>query len=466
MRELPSKFVSKYQALLGKNDAAALFTAIASPSKKAFRVNPLKSTAKQYADSQVVPVPGITEAYYGQVSGQDPEWISGLVYSQEPAAMFPGQIADVKAGERVLDLCAAPGGKSLFLGEKLQDQGLLVANEISTARAKTLRENIERWGLVNVLVTNESPAKLASKFTHFFDKIVVDAPCSGEGMFRKNSAAMDYWSPEYVLTCQKRQQEILTAAVKMLRPGGQLIYSTCTFSPEEDEQVVSWLVEQFDFKIMPLEIVAGSRAGRPEWGQQLPDLAGTLRFWPQDNLGEGQYVAKLRAPLVDVTPTTENKPKKRQHKHKPTELSKGDNKLVAEILEQFNLPVCLTNWQNLCQVSNDHVFLPAYKGQNLGLRILKNGLELGVLKKKRFEPGQQLAQVLNGVPQERVIDLNQDEYASYLHGETIASKSKLRGFVLISYHGLIFSFGKMTGNGILKNFYPKGLRTIKKGYLN
>ena len=191
------------------------------------------------------------------MSGNDSEWLAGKVYSQDPSAMYPAQVAQIKPGEKVLDLCAAPGGKSTALVEKLKGDGVLVANEISTTRAKALRENLERWGATNSVVTNESPAHLAVNFKNFFDKIVVDAPCSGEGMFRKEPDAIKYWSQEYVLTCQTRQKEILNSAVEMLKPGGSLVYSTCTYSPEEDEQIVAWLVKEYGFKVLPIEHYPG-----------------------------------------------------------------------------------------------------------------------------------------------------------------------------------------------------------------
>ena len=273
MLNLPNEFKTKYEKLLGTKKAQELFAAMNEESKKAFRINTLKPTKVSYelTDS----VPQINSAYYGEVSGEDPEWVSGSVYSQDPAAMFPAAISGVRPGERVLDLCAAPGGKTTALGEQLKGEGLLVANEISATRVKALRENIERWGISNALITNESPEKLVPIFSEFFDVILVDAPCSGEGMFRKNPEAIGYWSQDYVLTCQNRQKEILNEAVKMLQPGGRLIYSTCTFAPEEDEQIVSWLNKEYGFTILDTGIQANKiDVGQPEWADGNPDLVG------------------------------------------------------------------------------------------------------------------------------------------------------------------------------------------------
>ncbi|WEV37974.1 RsmF rRNA methyltransferase first C-terminal domain-containing protein [Lactobacillus sp. ESL0680] len=461
MLNLPAEFTLKYQKLLGKEQAAIMFEAMAQPSKKAFRLNPLKFSQKVSYNCEE-PVPEIENAYYGQVAGNDPEWVSGTVYSQDPSAMFPASLMAVKPGDKVLDLCAAPGGKSTALGEQLAGSGLLVANEISATRAKILRENIERWGITNCLITSEDPADLAPQFPQFFDKILVDAPCSGEGMFRKNPDAVNYWSQDYVLVCQKRQQEILTQAVKMLKPGGELVYSTCTYAPEEDEQIVSWLMTEFGFSVEATNLHSAKIShGRPEWGDNQPALKETLRFWPQDDLGEGQFAAKLKLPgSIEQRPVKEKKHKKHRSK---LLLTKEQTELAASVLAEFDLPQALLNWREEVRVSQDHVFIPALKTSNLHLKIINNGLELGVLKKNRFEPGHQLAMALSQVKQERIVDLNDDDYVAYLHGETVRVKTDLRGFVLVSAHQLIFSFGKVTGNGVLKNFYPKGLRTLKKG---
>ena len=315
MLKLPVEFKEKYEKLLGDKEATALFTAMNEESKKAFRINTLKNPIKLSYDLNK-PIPDLRDAYYGEISGEDPEWVSGYVYSQDPAAMFPAALSGVKPGDRVLDLCAAPGGKTTELGEQLENEGLLVANEISGTRAKALRENIERWGISNALITNESPEALSPVFPGFFDVILVDAPCSGEGMFRKNPEAIDYWSQDYVLTCQRRQKDILNEAVKMLKPNGRLIYSTCTFAPEEDEQIVSWLVNEHDFSILDTGIKDERISlGHPEWSDNNPELTKTLRFWPQDGVGEGQFAAVLQKNGGNVEVVTKKSKKKKQKKN-------------------------------------------------------------------------------------------------------------------------------------------------------
>ncbi|RVU71722.1 MULTISPECIES: RsmB/NOP family class I SAM-dependent RNA methyltransferase [Lactobacillus] len=470
MLNLPTSFKEKFEKLLGKDEAAKMFAAINQNTKKAYRVNPLKAI-QQVSYDQDEAVPDLDNAYYGEVNGQDPEWVSGTVYSQDPAAMFPAKIAKVKPGEKVLDLCAAPGGKSTALGQALKGEGVLVANEISGTRVKALRENIERWGISNALITNNDSETLAKNFPDFFDKIVVDAPCSGEGMFRKNPDAINYWSPEYILTCQSRQKEILQQAVKMLKPGGKLIYSTCTFSPEEDEEIVAWLVEQEGFKVLPIPEITSTKIshGHPEWtNSNLVELKETLRFWPQDNVGEGQFAAILQKsgePAMVNEKKVKKNMKNKKKQHNKLALTVDERKLVGEVLDQFDLPIALKQWSKQALVRQDHVFIPALTDESKlrGLKIVNNGLELGLLKKKRLEPSHQLAEVLGQVSQTRVVDLAQrEDYLSYLHGETVKVDTNLKGFVLVSYQDLIFSFGKVTGQKILKNFYPKGLRILKK----
>lgn len=459
MPKLPEDFIKKYTKLLGKSKADHLFKAINENSKNAFRINSLKENKTlSYDLNEKIPL--IPNAYYGKISGKDPEWVSGTVYSQEPAAMFPAFFLEVQPGEKILDLCAAPGGKSTAIGSQLKGQGFLLANEISLSRAKILRENLERWGITNALITSEKPEKLTKYFSQYFDKILVDAPCSGEGMFRKDPKAIEYWSQDYVLFCQQRQKEILSSAVQMLKPGGKLIYSTCTFSPEENEQIVSWLTKTFDFTILPLKINERYiEPGHPEWSDNNIELTKTARFWPTANIGEGQYVAKLRLERKMNAQFSASTSKKSDHKkqHKSA-LTKSDMHLISSVLDRFNLPSAIENWQFKCQVHNNHVFIPALITNSAShLKILSNGIELGILKKKRFEPGHQLAMVLASQEQNRVVDLSSSNYLKYLHGEAIRTDSDETGFILVSFKHFILGFGKVS-NHMIKNYYPKGLR--------
>lgn len=452
---LKPEFKEKFKNLLGEEEAAKLFAALNNKPKKTFRVNTLKKTAASLAEYEKINA--IPNAYYGHIPDKNPLWTGGIIYSQDPSAMVPALAAAVQPNERVLDLCAAPGGKSTALAEKA---GLLVANEISAKRAKVLRENIERWGSANTVITNCSSEKLATAFPNFFDIVVVDAPCSGEGMFNKNEAE-DYWSPEYVLKCQERQKQILKQAVKMLRPGGRIVYSTCTFSPEEDEEVVDWLSKNYQMRIMPITAFASTQdmQGIAQWsGSGNTALKNTLRFWPQNGLGEGQFCSLLQSTNTPYNPLAEST-KTRKRAEKKLHLNKQDRLLVEQLLSEFNFDGRVSGWRTKALLSHNHVYLPAIKPEQLhGLHVLNNGLELGILKKKRFEPSQWLAQYLAQFKQAKTIKLNDQDYLRYLHGETIKTTDRRQGFILVEFNNIIFSWGKLDSRHILKNFYPKGLR--------
>jgi len=261
--KLPAEFITKYEKLLG-TAAPAFFAAFDGSVEKGFRVNPMKPTTPAMQQKMTAAIPYSPIGYYGKVNGNSLEHLAGAVYSQEPSAMTVGEVAKPALNERVLDLCAAPGGKTTHLLSYLKQTGLLVTNEINPKRVTALGDNVERYGARNTVITNETPAHLAKALPGFFDRILVDAPCSGEGMFRKDPAAMQYWTPDYPAECATRQREILTETVKMLRPGGHLIYSTCTFAPEEDEQMIAWLLQTYpEFELEPIEKTAGMVDAKP-----------------------------------------------------------------------------------------------------------------------------------------------------------------------------------------------------------
>ncbi|MCT7873815.1 MAG: RsmF rRNA methyltransferase first C-terminal domain-containing protein [Lactobacillus iners] len=468
MYKIPTEFIDKFTHLLGEKHASELMSAYQENPKKGFRLNPLKydyTNVKYNLDHQI---PYIDNGYYGEISGNDSEWIGGYVYSQDPSAMYPATIADIKPGEYVLDLCAAPGGKSTIIASKLKNEGVLVANEISSKRAKELRENLEKWGTSNVIITNESPERLVKKFKNFFDTIIVDAPCSGEGMFRKSDDAIKYWSQEYVLTCQARQQNILNCAVDMLKNNGKLVYSTCTYSPEEDEQIVSWLMKEKNLKIQTIPKSQGISDGHPEWTiEKFNDIQKTARFWIQDKIGEGQFAALLKKETAQCTDsnldmiTPPSKKIRSNIKNRIQVISKDEFKLINDILHQFNLPLYLSKQLDRAINKNNHIVIPALSDEKLkSLHIISNGIELGILKKNRFEPSHQLVYILAQVKQNNVYNItNESDFKKYLHGETLQVEHPITyGYVLVAFEHHIFSFGKIGKDSILKNYYPKGLR--------
>lgn len=466
--QLPQAFIDKYQQLLGV-EAEDFFAAITTAStNKGFRLNPLKTQAqsmltKYYPDS-LQKAPYAAEGYLGEVSGRSLLHQAGYVYSQEPSAMIVASVAQAKPGEKVLDLCAAPGGKSTQLAGQLQQQGLLVANEIMPKRAKILSENLERWGARNVVVTNHAPEQLVAFFPQFFDKIVVDAPCSGEGMFRKDEEAIRQWQADTPENCAKRQKLILAEAVKMLKPGGELIYSTCTFAPEENEKIISWLVETYDFTIARIDL--GNQnvsCGRSEWGS-VAGLERTLRLWPHLNAGEGHFVAKLRLSadninqLAEVPTATLDKEKTRKSKKKAKvssdkgQLTKEQLRLWQEFSTQFPIP-----FTGQLKAFGDHLWLVPEQLPTLQqLKVLRAGLHLGEFKKNRFEPSFALAMALEQPKNYPHCLLTISEWEKYVRGETIASDGN-QGWVVLIVDEIAVGFGKEV-QGQIKNFYPKGLR--------
>lgn len=455
--KLPEEFINKYQHLLG-DQAADFLAALDQPSQSGFRANPLKNgepTATIAKGSGKIPY--VPAGYYGSVDGKSLDHVAGWIYSQEPSAMFVGEVVAPKAGERVLDLCAAPGGKTTHLVAQMNNEGLLVANEIFPKRAKILAENLERWGAKNTVVTSENPADLEKQFPQSFDRILVDAPCSGEGMFRKEPAGIEYWTPDYPAECANRQQKILASAMKMLKPGGTLVYSTCTFAPEEDEQVIAWLLQEYPFlELVPIKKAAGMDSGRPEWADGNPDLSRTVRLFPHHLRGEGHFIAKL----VDTQPMEPTSHKRSKKKKRSKQTVVKPTKEQVKLFDEF-VSTVFPNYhaQQLILFGDQLYDLPLEEDKLAGLSVLRPGLHLGTFKKNRFEPA--LAWAVASLPSEaqRVIALSADQWRQYVHGDVINYEGEAlpNGWYLLVCEGHTVGFGKLVGTTI-KNFYPKGLR--------
>ena len=299
LEQLPQEFLERMEHMLGE-EYPAFLQSYEEPRKFGLRVNTMKISVEEFqrlAPFHLTPIPWIPNGFYYEREddpARHPFYYAGLYYLQEPSAMTPASILPVMPGEHVLDLCAAPGGKATALGAKLAGEGLLVANDISASRAKALLKNLEIFGIRNSFVTNAYPAKLAEQFAGAFDKILVDAPCSGEGMFRKDLANARVWSLEKVKECAKTQHEIIRQAVSMLRPGGLLLYSTCTFSPEENEQTIASLLQEHpELQLVELPWYEGFAHGRPELADGNPELTKCVRIFPHRMAGEGHFLALL-----------------------------------------------------------------------------------------------------------------------------------------------------------------------------
>ncbi|MBQ3216330.1 MAG: RsmB/NOP family class I SAM-dependent RNA methyltransferase [Oscillospiraceae bacterium] len=439
---LPNGFTQRMQALLGE-EYEAFLASYEHPRNTGLRLNPLKSKPLDLpfcADRILWEENGfyLTE---GSRPGLHPYHDAGLYYLQEPSAMAPARLLAPQPGERVLDLCAAPGGKSTQIAAMLKGEGLLVCNEIHPKRARILSSNIERMGIQNALVLNEHPAKLAQRFAGYFDRILVDAPCSGEGMFRKEEAAISDWSPETVRMCAARQKEILSSASQMLRPGGTLVYSTCTFSPEENEGVISdFLKEHEGFCVEKVSAPWFDR-GKPEWIEDpVQNLEYCFRLWPHKLKGEGHFAAVLKRIDGEV----------RTQSCAPTESMPRE---IRKFLEENRIPLS----GGVISFGNTSFLAPSELPDLGGLKVLRAGLELGQLRSGHFLPAHALALWLRDFPQKEDFSPAGSAIAAYLRGETLFSSQ--RGWVLVTVDSVSLGWAK-GADGILKNHYPKGLRRV------
>ena len=376
-------------------------------------------------------------------------------------------------GERVLDLCAAPGGKSTQIAGRMQGQGLLVSNEIVGERARVLSQNVERMGVSNCVVCSEKPERIATLFPAFFDRVLVDAPCSGEGMFRKEEAARKEWSQKAVWMCAERQALILEEAAKTVKPGGVLVYSTCTFSPEENEGTVSaFLRAHEEYYIEETALEEGLSCGRPDWiSQPAAGIEHTMRLWPHLQRGEGHYIARLRRRGQQAAGVPETVPKKCARKRDAWEEDASEKcrwqivgeKKLCKLVETF---LCGETGIGEAWMSRhpgrllrfgDQIYLVPEEMISLdGIKVLRPGLQLAAEKKNRIEPAHALALTLLPGDSARVYGLSEQEAVSYLRGESIACGEE-KGWMALSYQGYTLGFGKASG-GQIKNHYPKGLR--------
>lgn len=478
MMNLPIEFEKKMKAFLGDEWDDFLYS-YDNNRFQALRFNTLKVQSTEER-MRILKVLGISsdkkvswadEAYYFDENvrpGKHPYHEMGLYYIQEPSAMSAAELLAPKPGMRVLDLCAAPGGKSTQLATYLGDSGLLVSNEINTQRSRILSQNIERMGIKNAIVTNEDSFVLASHFPGFFNAIQVDAPCSGEGMFRKLPEAIEQWSMENVAICAARQKEILDNAAVMLKPGGVIVYSTCTFSKEENEDVIEYFLERHpDFTLEEME-----------------------RFWPHKVDGEGHFVAKLvrRGSVNELgadydvcedscnkvedtglkvdRKTKKNKnSKNRKNETKPA-LTKENMKLLSEFLDE-TISEDVAAWiknSRLVMFGEQLYRLPDMEVDIKGLKVQRAGLHIGEFKKQRFEPSHSLALALKLNDAKNLVKLTCDnpQTIGFFNGQSVVLSDEQtaeckKGWALVCVDGYTAGWGKVNGTQV-KNHYPKGLR--------
>ena len=428
---LPEGFLKRMEQQLGK-EYPAFLASLERPRAVALRFNPLKGEAPAM-DFARQPVPWEPMGYYYDPEarpGLHPYHEAGVYYLQEASAMAPVALLDPKPGEWVCDLCAAPGGKTTQIAGRMAGEGFLLCNEINPKRAKILSRNIERMGVGNALVTNEHPEKLSQRLAGCFDKVLIDAPCSGEGMFRKEEAAVTDWSQETVEMCARRQQEILHSGARLVRPGGRLVYSTCTFAPEENEQAVAAFLEAHPDFVM--------EAADGPWFT--PAGEGAFRLWPHKLLGEGHFAAVLRrqgdAQREEPMPVQSVK------------LPKEWTDFAKDLGIQLPAGQAISFGQSL-------YWAPEGMPELKGLKVERPGLELGICKKGRFEPAHALALWLHSCGKTQDLPAGSPEIAAYMHGDVVPTSQK--GWCLVTVDGYSIGWGKGAEN-VLKNHYPKGLR--------
>ncbi|CAA7599493.1 phosphatidylethanolamine N-methyltransferase [Acididesulfobacillus acetoxydans] len=513
---LPQSFLERMSALLGA-EYPAFAASYESPRTNGLRINTLKLTSEAFLQRGLFtldPIPWVKDGFYYDYTeqlGQHPYHTAGVYYLQEPSAMAAVTYLDPRPGERILDLAAAPGGKSTQIASLLQQRGLLWANEINPSRARVLALNLDRWGSCNTIVSNESPQHLAERLPGYFDRLLLDAPCSGEGMFRKDPSAVREWSPESVRACAQRQTLILESAARLLKPGGRLVYSTCTFSPAENEQtILNFLAKHPEFS--PLELSDPA----PDFIHS-PQLPGAVRLYPHRLRGEGHFVAVLRKEASVSTSRRDSRSEDASRCQRRSEnislgrphstefAVRGSRRTrfdefpqVSDQKKPGNLPRTSTRTQSragsalsgqeaffsfagaifphdlsailslLPGASNpssylhfgSHLYLnPAPEVSLEGLHIVRPGLHLGEVKPGRFQPGQALAHTLSPQDVSCYLSLSPSDprLRLYLRGESWTEPGP-DGWMLVGVDEFPLGWAKKVA-GQIKNHYPKELRT-------
>ena len=429
---LPQEFLNRIEKQLGE-EYPAFLESLERPRAVALRFNPLKGEVPELPFVGE-PVPWEPQGYYYDPEarpGLHPYHEAGVYYLQEASAMSAVALLDPQPGEKILDLCAAPGGKSTQIAGRMAGEGFLLCNEFNPKRAKILSRNIERMGIANALVTNEHPQRLAEKLPGFFDRVLIDAPCSGECMFRKEEAAVTDWSVETVQMCARRQAEILSSGAILVRPGGRLVYSTCTFAPEENEQTIAAFLEDHpEFSLEAVDAPWFTPAGE-----------GQFRLWPHKLLGEGHFAAVLRKTGGEEGDVPEFKAQK---------LPREWESFAKEM--KITLPAGKAVLFGSCLF-----WAPVEMPDIQGLKVLRPGLELGEVKKDRFEPAHALALWMKEAKTQVSFPAQSQIIRDYMAGQVIACDR--RGWCLVKVDGFSLGWGKGDGK-VLKNHYPKGLRRI------
>lgn len=458
---LPPRFVERMKGYLGDGFPAFVASYQEKP-ETGIRVNTHKisiSNFKELTPFMLKSIPWINTGFIVDSEkrpGKHPYHAAGLYYVQDPSAMAVGELLSPKPGERVLDLAAAPGGKATHIASAMKGEGLLVANDLHPQRVRHLANNIERWGAANTVVLNETPPKLVEHFGAYFDRVVVDAPCSGEGTFRKDSGERKKWSEDYIAACAVRQDGLLADAGKLVRPGGVLVYSTCTFAPEEDEGTIArFLDDNPDFQVQETPKFDGFEPGKPEWlgtHGRIDDLRNTIRLLPHLTVGEGHFIAVLK--------------KNSEEGNMEWMAEDEDDHLLQDSVEREYRKFANEALEHRVQreklrLRGNRLYAVPSKTPSLeGLRVVHWGWWLGIQKKDRFEPVHAYAAGMRAEDVLRSVDFSGDnpDAIRYLHGEVLQSPGD-NGWVLVTVDGYSLGWAKRVQNR-LKSRSPKMFRWI------
>ena len=446
--KLPEEYCRRMKDLLGDEYEKYIDSFRDAPTAS-LRVNTLKISPEAFAAASrfhLTPVPWCASGFYydpDERPSLHPWWHAGLYYLQEASAMIPSEILPVQPGDTVLDACCAPGGKSTAIACRMHDAGVLVSNDISASRQNATLKNIQRFGISSAVVTAENLNDLAGKYQEYFDKILLDVPCSGEGMFRRDPSLIDAWlqkGPEEYASIQK---EIVRSAIGMLKPGGMMVYSTCTFSPQEDEEIILYMKDLCPGLeiIRPLPYDPGFAPGI------LPGTENCIRLYPHRIRGEGHFAALLKKSGSEI----------RQSR---TSSAVSGHPLKNEALQEFLRHVSVSFDTARIVLNRDRVlYEPSF--DHTGIRTVRSGLLLGTVKKNSFEPSQHLAQYLRKDQFDQVLSFDPDDQriAKYLKGETIQADSQYSGWVLVCAGDYPLGWGKIT-KGSIKNKIEPGFRKL------
>jgi 16S rRNA C967 or C1407 C5-methylase (RsmB/RsmF family)/NOL1/NOP2/fmu family ribosome biogenesis protein len=458
---LPGAFQARMGELLG-DEAPALLDALRRPAQRAVRANPLKLDPAELPALLGIdpdPVPWCREGFFlpqGARVGDTVAHAAGLCYVQEPSAMAVGEALDVRPGQRVLDLAAAPGGKSTLIAGRLGATGVVVANELQRSRVQALADNLDRWGSWRTAIASDTVTRLADRLPASFDRVLLDAPCSGEGLFRRNPAAAAQWRPGHVRGSADRQRGLLADAARLVRPGGVLVYSTCTFAPEENEQqIAGFLAAHPDWELGPIPWHEDFAPGRPDWAPgSPPELTRTVRLWPHRLRGEGHFIAKLVPRATGSGATGSRATGSGAAGSQFRGVMEGWRGFAADALAG-EMPGVTVVGERVYGVADQEM-------ASAGVRMVRPGLLLGRQRPGRFEPAHALGMALDPTVGRRVRVVDDREAAAWMRGETLEDSGP-GGWTLVVWDRWPLGWGRGVG-GTLKNHYPKGLRTMRPAH--